>query len=80
MLIGGIYSFNNGEKIIWEKYKNLIEEVVKVINSIDAERSKTKISMEKTMRGRYLYNPLLLNRDFKYEFLDYKLETFQTIL
>lgn len=68
MKIVGIYSFNKGEKIIKKKYPHLLREIETVINAIDAEKWKSKKSKEKTMRGKMLYSPKLLNSAFKSEF------------
>ena len=65
MRIAGIYSFNNGEKIVKEKYKELYSEVETAINNIDAESCRTKESEEKTMTGKILYSPVELNIQFK---------------
>lgn len=71
MIIAGKFSFNDGEKIIEEKYKNLFDEIKEIISSINAEEHKTKESKEKTMHGKLLYNPVSLNKAFKLKFEEY---------
>ncbi len=65
MRIVGKYSFNGGGNYIEEHFTNELQELSDVINSIDASKSKTKISSEKTMQGRLLYSPSDLNVSFK---------------
>jgi len=69
MRIAGIYSFNNGQRVISKKYKNLDFEVREIIARVDAKKHKTKASKEKTMPGKMLFNPISLNRAFKSEFI-----------
>ena len=45
--------------------KKLWTEVLSVIKHIDADACKTKISKEKTKRGKLLYSPIDMNRAFK---------------
>lgn len=68
MKICGRYSFNNGIQAIHAKYPDLLLEIEGVIAKIDASACKTKRSREKTMPNRMLFNPILLNKAFKYEF------------
>jgi len=68
MIIAAIYSFKNGEDIIRSLYPGELQEVEEVIAAIDSTQCKTKISREKTMPGRTLYNPRALNRSFTKEF------------
>jgi hypothetical protein len=65
MRIAGIYSFNNGEKVVNAKYASLCKEVESAIKKIDATVCKTKESEEKTMPGDMLYSPVDLNEAFK---------------
>ncbi len=65
MRIAGIYSFNNGESVVNEKYAELRKEVERAIAKIDALACKTKESEEKTMRGDMLYSPVALNECIK---------------
>lgn len=68
MKIAGKYSFNKGLKIIEKDYKDSLKEICQVINAINADKCKTKKSLEKTMPGRLLYNPRQLNLAFKKAF------------
>ena len=68
MKIAGIYSFNNGKEVIESQYLKELETVKGIITRIDANLYKDKISKEKTMRGKKLYNPVGLNKAFKNEF------------
>ena len=42
-----------------------MEEIQKVIINVEAEQCRTKISMEKTKKGKLLYSPIDLNARFK---------------
>ncbi len=68
MRIAGIYSFNNGKEAVKELHREELTEVLQVIETVDAEGCKTKVSREKTMRDRVLYSPPCLNKAFKSEF------------
>ena len=70
MRIAGIYSFNNGKEAISQLHRSELDEVLQVIEAVDAEQCKTKISKEKTMRDKVLYSPPALNKAFKKEFTD----------
>lgn len=59
------YSHLNGEEYLIVHHNDIYEEIKGVIQSIDANNFKTKVSKEKTMPGRLLYNPDELNREFK---------------
>ena len=69
MMIVGIYSFKNGQKVIEKDYAQELREVQEIIHSIDSEICKTKISKEKTMPGRLLYQPSKLNKSFRSAFV-----------
>jgi len=68
MRIAGIYSFNHGKEAITQYHKQQLNEVLQVIEAVDAEKHKTKESREKTMLGRLIYSPPALNNAFKEEF------------
>jgi len=68
MRIAGIYSFNNGKEAITQQHRPELDEVLQIIEAVDAEQGRTKISQEKTMRDRVLYSPPALNKAFKEEF------------
>ena len=74
MKIAGVYSFNDGEKVVNKKYPDLRKEVERAIAKIDAAVCKTKESEEKTMTGDLLYSPVALNECFKSQLgpLDWK--------
>lgn len=59
------YSFNQGKRFLEKQHKLELDEVKEIIFSVVGSRLKTKISKEKTMKGRALYNPKALNREFK---------------
>jgi hypothetical protein len=65
MRIAGIYSFDNGENIVTNKYFDLLAEIKDCIEDIDASQCKTKESEEKTMPGAILFSPVELNKQFK---------------
>ena len=71
MKISEIYSHLNGLEYLLVHKKKLWEELQKVISSVDAEKCKTKISKEKTKKGKTLYSPIEMNKEFK-KFLDQK--------
>ncbi|MEK7808121.1 MAG: restriction endonuclease, partial [Chloroflexota bacterium] len=64
MKIAGIYSFNKGEEVIEEKFANELKEVQKAIKAVKSSLYKTKVSDEKTMLGKVLYDPGQLNKAF----------------
>lgn len=66
--IAGIYSFNGGLKAIETSFNVELREVEQIIAVVDSMEHKTKISREKTMPGKTLYNPRTLNKAFKSEF------------
>ncbi len=68
MKIAGVYSFNGGEKIIPKKYPGIYQEIEGIITSITASKYKSKVSKEKTMKGRKLFSPVRLNKIFKSQF------------
>lgn len=68
MKIAGVYSFNEGKQVIEAGYAAELDGVEQIIAAVDSGRLKTKISREKTMRGKKLYSPRALNEVFKAEF------------
>ena len=68
MQIKSIYSHLNGEEFLLVHRPQLWEEVKQVIFSVDAEACRTKVSRERTMRGKVLYSPKEMNDAFKAEF------------
>lgn len=61
------YSHLNGLEFLLVHKPELWQEIETVIQSIDAETCKTKISKEKTKAGQILYSPIDLNCMFKKE-------------
>ena len=61
------YSHLNGLEFLLVHKPELWKEIETVIQSIDAETCKTKISKEKTKAGQILYSPIDLNCMFKKE-------------
>jgi len=59
------YSHLNGLEFLLVHKPELWKEIENVIKSIDAEKCKTKVSNEKTMKGTLLYSPIDLNNAFK---------------
>lgn len=65
MKICETYSHLNGLEFLMVHKPKLWKEIQQVINSVDAEKCKTKISKEKTMKGKVLYSPIDMNKNFK---------------
>ncbi len=57
------YSHLGGSEILKVRFPSIEKEIYEIISKIDVK--KTKISKEKTMRGRELYSPKEMNRQFK---------------
>lgn len=68
MKIGAMYSHLNGFEWIQYHQKQMWDEIETVIKNIDASQFRTKISKEKTMKGRKLYSPTDLNKRMKDDF------------
>ena len=68
MRIAAQYSHLNGLEYMLVHHKNLWDEIQAVIVRVDAEACKTKVSKEKTMRGRLLYSPVDMNDAFTESF------------
>ena len=43
----------------------MLKEILSTIVEINADKFRTKKSKEKTMKGKWLYNPDALNKEFK---------------
>ncbi len=65
MKIKETYSHLNGLEYLLVHKPNLWREIQSVVNNVDAERFKTKVSKEKTMKGKILYSPIGMNSEFK---------------
>lgn len=59
------YSHLNGLEFLLVHQPCLWEEIIRVINSVDAELCKTKISKEKKTLDQIFYSPIALNSSFK---------------
>jgi hypothetical protein len=65
MKIAETYSHLNGLEYLLVHKPNLWKEIQKVITYVNAEKCKTKVSKEKTMKGKLLYSPIEMNSAFK---------------
>jgi len=64
MRIGSKYSHLNGEEWLLVHERDSYQEILDVIGSIDTEECRTKVSKEKGIRGKRLYSPVELNKEF----------------
>ena len=62
------YSHLNGEEFLLIHHRELWDEILEVIASVDAEACRTKLSREKTRAGRMLYSPIEMNKAMATEF------------
>lgn len=65
MRIGATHSHLNGLEWLLVHQKPIWKEIQRTIREIDADRFKSKISKEKTMKGKRLYAPKELNKEFE---------------
>ena len=65
MRIVEIYSHLNGLEYLQVHLPLLWEEIKNIIESVDAEKCKTKESKEKRKQGKILYSPVDLNSEFE---------------
>lgn len=65
MKIVAIYSHLNGLEFLLVHKKQLWDEIQSVISAINANECKTKVSKEKTIKGKILYSPVEMNKKFK---------------
>ncbi len=65
MQVKARYSHLNGEEYLLVHRKQLWEEVQHVIAEVDASACRTKVSKEKTMRGKTLFSPADMSQAFK---------------
>ncbi|MDI6753245.1 MAG: BglII/BstYI family type II restriction endonuclease [Thermodesulfobacteriota bacterium] len=59
------YSHLNGLEFLLVHKPNLWQEIQSVIASVQADKCRTKVSKEKTMKGELLYSPIDMNAAFK---------------
>jgi len=65
MRIVETYSHLNGFEYLYHHLPHLWQELEEIILHIDANKCRTKISNEKTMKGKILYSPIDMNEAFK---------------
>lgn len=65
MKIAEIYSHLNGLEYLLVHSKPLWTQIRNVVQAVDAQRCRTKLSKEKTMLGKLLYSPKDLNKAFR---------------
>ncbi|MBW1990942.1 MAG: restriction endonuclease, partial [Deltaproteobacteria bacterium] len=65
MIIVEVYSHLNGLEFLLVHKPELWEEIKNVIHEVNAVACKTKISKEKTKKGKILYSPIDMNKAFK---------------
>lgn len=63
------YSHLGGSEILSVHYKQIEDEIYRTINKVKA--NKIKVSKEKTMKGKMLYDPKDMNLQFKKYFKEY---------
>lgn len=68
MKIAAHYSHLNGLEYLMVHKPALWAEIQAVIDNVDAATCKTKISKEKTMRGKVLFSPPAMNKAFDQQF------------
>ncbi len=68
MKIGAKYSHLNGFEWIQYHQKKMWTEMEGIIKNIKAEDYRTKVSEEKTMKGKMLFSPTDLNKKMKEDF------------
>lgn len=64
MKIVETYSHLNGLEFLLVHKPGLWEEIQSVILNVNAEKCKTKVSKEKTKKGKLLYSPVAMNASF----------------
>ena len=64
MNIAETYSHLNGLEFLLVHKPNLWKEIQAVIAAVDANKCRTKVSKEKTMKGKLLFSPIDMNSKF----------------
>jgi len=64
MKIAETYSHLNGLEFLLVHKPALWQEIQSVITSVDANKCRTKVSKEKTMKGKLLFSPVDMNAAF----------------
>jgi hypothetical protein len=62
--IGAIYSHLNGHEWLLVHEPGIWNEIEATVEGIDASRYQTKVSKEKTMRGKLVFAPKEINAAF----------------
>lgn len=65
MKIAETYSHLNGLEFLLVHKPTLWKEIQGVISAVDANKCRTKVSKEKTMKGELLFSPIDMNAAFK---------------
>jgi hypothetical protein len=65
MIIVETYSHLNGEEYLLVHHPKIYKEIKQIIRAVDASKLMTKVSKEKTMKGKKLYSPKRLNAEFR---------------
>ncbi len=65
MKIAETYSHLNGLEFLLVHKPKLWQEIQDVISAVDANECRTKVSKEKTMKGKLLFSPIDMNAAFK---------------
>ncbi|MCY3017826.1 MAG: BglII/BstYI family type II restriction endonuclease [Planctomycetota bacterium] len=65
MRIAETYSHLNGLEFLLVHKPTLWKEIQTVVSAVDAQKCKTKVSKEKTMKGELLFSPIEMNATFK---------------
>lgn len=68
MKLAQVYSHLNGLEWLLVHQPKTWKEIQRIVENVDANKYKTKLSKEKNMRGRHLFSPIALNKRFKQEF------------
>ena len=64
MKIAEMYSHLNGREFLLVHKPGLFQEIQDVIEAVDAEKCRTKVSKERGMHGKLLYSPIDMNARF----------------
>jgi len=59
------YSHLNGLEYLCYRHPSIWDELVNIIEHVDANACRTKISKEKTKKGKVLFSPIDMNKAFK---------------
>lgn len=62
------HSHLNGYEYLMFHQPKIWAEIERAIKSVNAERCRTKVSEEKTMKGKLLFSPEALNKEFESSF------------